>query len=398
MSAPLLLDLTHTSHTRARTGIQRVARALWREFDGKVQPITHDPHLGAWRALETWELKNLSADSFSSKRGAAWPLMAKLRGRGRRVFSPSRAPLATGHPAAGLFVPEIFSPAVAAALPAIFAAAKGPRAALFHDAIALKFPELTPTKTVGRFPAYLRELLAFDGIAANSEDSRDTLLAYWRWLGVPTSAQPIVTTIALGTDLRPASSPHPASEMPASLRTVLCVGSLEGRKNHLSLLAACEMLWTQGARFDLRLIGLVHPQTGRAALEKIRALQAAGRPLRYDGPVTDAALVAAYADCAFTVYPSLIEGFGLPVLESLAHGKPCVCSARGALGEAAKGGGCVALDAVDAPHLAAAINRLLTAPNDLPVLSAAARARPFRSWSDYRRELDAWLPTLPRRV
>jgi len=90
-----------------------------------------------------------------------------------------------------LLVPEVFSPAVAAALPALVAATHGPRVALFHDAIALRFPELTPPKTVARFPAYLRELLMFDGIAAVSEDSRQSLLEYWRWLGLgPTKPRP----------------------------------------------------------------------------------------------------------------------------------------------------------------------------------------------------------------
>lgn len=400
MSAPLLLDLSHTSHTRARTGIQRVARALWRELGARAQPVTHDPHHGAWRPLDRWELANLSTDAFASRRGAVWPLAAKLRGHTRRLLrSPSlNSKLSTLNPSA-LFVPEVFSPAVAAALPALFAAAPGPRAALFHDAIALKFPELTPPKTVARFPAYLRELLAFDGIAANSDDSRDTLLSYWRWLGIPAAAQPIVTTISLGTELLPSlvSPPSTLSSQPSSLPTLLSVGSLEGRKNHLALLEACEQLWTSGARFELRLIGLTHPQTGRAALARVRALQAAGRPLRYDGAVNDATLTAAYAACTFTVYPSLIEGFGLPVLESLAHGKPCVCSARGALGESARDGGCLALDHVDAPSLAAAIARLLTSSPELAALSAAARARRFRTWTDYVRDLAAWLPTLPRR-
>jgi glycosyltransferase involved in cell wall biosynthesis len=129
----------------------------------------------------------------------------------------------------------------------------------------------------------------------------------------------------------------------------------------------------------------------------VRALQAAGRPLRYDGPVDDATLASAYAACAFTVYPSLLEGFGLPVLESLAHGKPCVCSAHGALGEAARGGGCLALAAVDAPSLAAAIGRLLAAPEELAALATVAHRRPIRPWGDYARELVAWIATLPRK-
>jgi glycosyltransferase involved in cell wall biosynthesis len=113
--------------------------------------------------------------------------------------------------------------------------------------------------------------------------------------------------------------------------------------------------------------------------------------------VSDAALAAACAACTFTVYPSLAEGFGLPVLESLAHGKPCVCSEQGALGESARGGGCLALPSVAAPALAAAIERLLSSPAELAALGAAARARHFRTWADYAADLIAWMPEVPVR-
>ena len=395
MPAPILLDLSHTSHTRARTGIQRVTRALLAALGDTALPITHDPHLGAWRLLEAWESANLAADSAAGKRGARWPLGARLRGHGRRLLG-RRSPLSPELAAltsSGLLVPEVFSPGVAAALPALFAAVRGPRVALFHDAIALKYPELTPTKTVARFPAYLRELLSFDGVAAVSDDSRTSLLDYWRWLGVPT--MPPVHTIALGVDAKC----HLIDDTSVSTQppVVLSVGSIEGRKNHLALLEACEQLWAGGVRFELRLVGLAHPQTGRAALARLHTLQAAGRPLRYDGPLSDAAVDTAYAACSFTVYPSLMEGFGLPVFESLAHGKPCVCSARGALGEATLGGGCVALDAVDATSLASAIGRLLATPGEIATLAAAARARKIRPWGDYAAELTAWIRSLPSR-
>lgn len=390
MPAPLLLELTHTSHTRARTGIQRVTRALQSALGPAAIAITHDPHRDAWRPLEPWECANLAATGAAAKRRARWPLHAQLRGHTRRLLGRSACALPAN---SGLLVPEVFSPAVAAALPALFAAASGPRVAVFHDAIALKYPELTPVKTVARFPAYLRELLAFDGIAAVSSDSRDSLCDYWRWLGV--TAAPPVRAIPLGTD----GPRHPPGDTSGSAGApvVLSVGSIEGRKNHLALLEACEVLWKRGLRFELRLVGLAHPQTGRAALERLQALQAAGRPLRYVGPLGDAAVDAAYAACAFTVYPSLVEGFGLPVVESLAHGKPCICSARGALGESACGGGCVALDSVDSAGLAAAMARLLATPGEVAALAAAARARQFRPWAEYAAELTMWMRSLTRR-
>ena len=120
--------------------------------------------------------------------------------------------------------------------------------------------------------------------------------------------------------------------------------------------------------------------------------------MRYDGPLSEAALGEAYAECAFTVYPSLAEGFGLPVIESLAHGRPCLCSMQGALGELVLGGGVVGLAAVDAGSLATAIARLLNSPGELAALSAAARARTFKSWRAYADELTAWMQTLRPRA
>jgi glycosyltransferase involved in cell wall biosynthesis len=383
----LLLDLTHTCHTRARTGIQRVARSLLAALGDAGCAITHDPHLRRWRELESWERANLAADTPARARGAQWPLAARARGFARRKFGRTAPPLPASR---GLIVVEVFSPSVARALPALFAEIRGPRVAVFHDAIALQFPELTPPGTVARFPAYLVELLEFDGIAAVSEDSRQTLIDYWQWLGV--GRTPPVFAIPLGLDI-PATEPTPIA--PGGPPVVLTVASIEGRKNHVALLEACEILWGRGRQFSLHLIGLAHAQTGAAALERIRRLQADGRPLRYLGPATDAAVNAAYANCTFTVYPSLAEGFGLPVLESLSHGKPCVCSARGAIGESARPGGCVTLEAMDAASLASAIARLLESPAELAALATAARRRPGRSWARYAEELRAWMERLP---
>jgi glycosyltransferase involved in cell wall biosynthesis len=325
-------------------------------------------------------------------------LIARALGSGRRNSLPADP--------AGLLVPEIFQPAVAASLPSLFAEVKGPRGALFYDAVALKLPEMTPASIVARYPSYLRELLAFDGIAAISADARDALLDYWRWLEV--GDHPEVVAVTLGVE-RPkdaagrATSPVPPRGTSAGDRqddgvpVVLSVGSLEGRKNHLALLEASERLWAEGMRFELRLIGPERPETGHAAGLRLRALRAAGRPLRYDGVVGDAALNAAYAGCSFTVYPSLMEGFGLPVAESLVRGKPCICSGNGALGESARGGGCLALGSVDAAGLAEAMRLLLSDPATVGRLAGEARARTFKTPGDYAREIKAWMAGLRRR-
>ncbi|SDS24451.1 glycosyltransferase family 1 protein [Opitutus sp. GAS368] len=387
----LLLDATHTSHTRAQTGIQRVCRSLYAALRAQqpVEAICHDPYLRAWRSLNDREKRHLAPGRIAAgPRGARWPLHQQIAGHARRLAG-ARPAVPAG---SALVCPELFSPAVGAHLPELLAAVRGPRVAVFHDAIGLKLPELTPPGTVRRLPVYLRELLLFDGIAANSEDSAACLRDYWKWLGVGDT--PVVHVMPLGLDpVAPDPQPSTLNAQPR----ILCVGTIEGRKNHLALLEACAALWTEGLTFELQLLGLPRADTAGPALAKIAALQQAGRPLLSMGAVADDELHAAYRQCAFTVYPSLIEGFGLPVLESLQHGKPCVCSAAGALGESARGGGCVALPSVNAASLAAAIRRLLRNPPELAALAAQGRARPVKSWVDYARELAEWMTTLPRR-
>jgi glycosyltransferase involved in cell wall biosynthesis len=177
---------------------------------------------------------------------------------------------------------------------------------------------------------------------------------------------------------------------------MLCVGTLEGRKNHLALLEACTTLWDRGLHFRLHLVGGCHAHTGRAALERVRALQASGRPLRYDGPATDEALEAAYAESSFTIYPSLAEGFGLPVAESLARGRVCLCRTTGALGEIARAGGCVDLGGASAQDIAAALEPLITSAQALAALEAVALQQRFRDWSAYAADLTAWMASLGR--
>ncbi len=386
------VDTTHTSHTRAQTGIQRVVRALHTALaaEGKALAVCFDPHLGAWRRLDARETELLRPGGDAARlRGAKWTLAQKLSGHARRL-SGAKAALP---PADGLVCPELFSPKVNARLPELFSHVSGPRVALFHDAIGLKHPEHTPPATVARLPGYLRELLQFDGIAAVSEDSAASLRDFWHWLGA--ASAPPVQAIPLGLEVCHLLDDKPAE--PVAPPRVLCVATIEGRKNHPALLAACEALWREGLRFELELIGMARADTASAALAEIARLRQSGRPVSYHGAVRDDALHAAYGRCTFTVYPSLCEGFGLPVLESLQHGKPCICSSHGALGESARGGGCVALDSVEAGHLTAAMRRLLQSPAEVAALSAAARIRTFRTWRDYAAELTGWMETLPRR-
>jgi len=179
---------------------------------------------------------------------------------------------------------------------------------------------------------------------------------------------------------------------------VVYVSSFHGRKNHLTLLRAAEKLWRDGIRFDLHLIGRNVGAPFNRIVREIWKLRMRGRSLRWLRHVNDHTLLRAYQNCRFTVYPSLMEGFGLPIAESLAQGKPCICGGNGALGEIARGGGCLIVDQTSEDALATGIKKLLTNEETYARLSAEARTRRFRTWVDYIDELVEHLQSEPRQA
>ena len=397
----LLYDFSHTSHSRARTGVQRVALELHRalqQLPQAVQEITYDPHSRSWRPLRNWELQSLVAPAQATKRrGAYWPWPAQLRGYLDRFRRSNQSTFPLPQNPTGFFTPEIFTQRTAQMLPSLFRQLSCPKVALFHDAISLRMPDLAPASAVGRFPAYLAELHGFDGVVAVSEDSCQSLIGYWDWAGWKN--HPPVMVSSLGLDhLIPESLSTP-DRTPSSVNdappTILCVGSIEGRKNHLTLLNACEQLWRRGLQFNLRLIGSLQRETGRAAKDRLEVLQRENRPITYDGWISDQDLQNAYAESAFTVYPSLLEGFGLPVWESLIHARPCICSAEGATGETASGGGCLTTDPRSTESLAQAIQTLLEDADLRQRLTSEASQRLPPRWSACAQRLIDWMAELP---
>jgi alpha-1,3-rhamnosyl/mannosyltransferase len=83
-----------------------------------------------------------------------------------------------------------------------------------------------------------------------------------------------------------------------------------------------------------------------------------GARVRFLGPVAEADLSALYAGATAFVFPSLYEGFGLPVLEAMACGAPVICSNNSSLPEVA-GDAALQVDPLDVDALAAAIGRVL---------------------------------------
>lgn len=275
-----------------------------------------------------------------------------------------------------LLTGELFSEEERPGLGAFMAAKPCRLAGIFHDAIPLKWPQFTWPQSVARHPGYLKLLAGFDHIWAVSAASRDELQGYWRWLGLGTT--PTVDVLALGADFD--AKPRRGAQITAN-RALLGVGILEPRKNQTLLLDAAEALWNDGLTFELHLVGRVNPHFGQPIAQRVRALQRRHAGLRYHAAADDAALTGLYAAARASVFPTRAEGCGLPLIESLWQGVPCICSDLPVLRENAAGGGCVSVSVDDSAAWRAALRRILTDDAWQAALANEAATRMLPTWA-----------------
>jgi glycosyltransferase involved in cell wall biosynthesis len=203
--------------------------------------------------------------------------------------------------------------------------ARAPLVVTVHDLALLRLPSAFPRwhRTTGAM-ALRGGVRAADAVVAVSAFTRDELVAL---LGVPVER---IRVVPNGVD------PVFTAEGPAAEGDyVLAVGTLEPRKN---LAAAVEAARLAGV--DLRV-------AGAAGWGEVAAEGWVGEP-------TDGELAALLRGARCLVYPSLYEGFGLPVLEAMACGTPVVTSRGGATEEVA-GGAAVLVDPRDPASIAAGI-------------------------------------------
>jgi hypothetical protein len=186
--------------------------------------------------------------------------------------------------------------------------------------------------------------------------------------------------------------PEPTALLPDG-PYVLCVSTLESRKNHALLLQAwLGLLRRHGAAVMPRLVLVGREGFGaEAALRLLRHAPELRDHVTWLRDVGDGALASLYAGCLFTVFNSFHEGWGLPVTEALAHGRLVVAPDHTSLREA---GGRAALyvTSQSEPELADTLWDLIRDPARRAALEAALRGRaPLRSWRDVAEDLAAQL-------
>jgi glycosyltransferase involved in cell wall biosynthesis len=160
------------------------------------------------------------------------------------------------------------------------------------------------------------------------------------------------------------------------------VGIIEPRKNQLFLLEVCEELWKEGLAFELHLVGRVNPHFGKPVVERIRGLKKTWRGLHFHSAASDRELTELYGSARATLFPTIAEGCGLPLLESLWRGVPCVASDLPVIRENADGGGCVLATLNDRAAWKAALRQIVSDPACVQRLKAEATTRQLPTWAE----------------
>ncbi|MCC2312920.1 glycosyltransferase [Cellulomonas xiejunii] len=364
-----VVDVNHTVSTDLATGIQRVAKETARRWSA-----THDVLPVAW------------TDGFLAMRELDAVESARL--------TPGRDPASPGIVVpwrSTVLVPELAAEHSRSHRLLSLARHSGNRTGVIgFDCVPLTSAETTATGFASVFYGNLAAVRHFDRVAAISDAAATEYEGWRRMLAAVGSSGPDIRAVAL-----PAVAPAPTADDLVAARDRFCVGDLpmvlvvgshEPRKNHLAVLHAAERLWREGVEFSLTFIGGNAWGSDEFA-GRLAALERAGRPVESASRVPDPLLWAAYRLARVTVFPSLNEGFGLPVAESLAAGTPAITSAYGSMREIAADGGALLVDPRDDDDLTDALRRVLASDDLHRELVAACAARPARTWDDYADEV-----------
>lgn len=257
-----------------------------------------------------------------------------------------------------------------------------------HDIIALEYPHLCAWANRWHYQLLLPgSIRRADCCIVSTRDVADRLM---RRFQLPSKR---LEVIPLGVDFERFSTPSPLATVQGNAlpeRYFLFVGNIEPKKNLGTLLAAYDRC-ANACQAELWVAG----RAGWKCAEEVRALQqwtGSGR-VRWLGRVNDAELVCLYQRALALIMPSLCEGFGLPVLESMAAGTPVIHSTHPALLEVAGGNG-LAVPATNVDKLIVALRTIAESEAKRHDLSAAGlRHAQHYTWARWGRQAATLLQT-----
>lgn len=263
---------------------------------------------------------------------------------------------------------------------------------MIYDLVPYQVPEFCRGVPATFFQTVVDLLWCSEKIISISQCSCNDLKKFIAEYDLPSpSIQPNI--LGMNVASLPEGYVPPASELDTSRlkpgRFILQVGTMEPRKNHQLIYNAYRYLIQNGNRDKLLPWVIVGAQAwGLNDLMESIKLNPALYPklVVFSNHVSDETLAWLYHNCAFTVYPSYYEGWGLPVSESLAFGKFCLTGTNDALREAAAGFA-ESLDPFDTIAWANRLLELMTQPDWVQQKNAEIRQNyHIRTWLESGRD------------
>lgn len=365
---------------RLPTGIDRVCLAYVAHYRNRARAVVQ--YRGNRRILSP----ALSADLFASLLDANTPFRpAAIRHLLRSIWRWEPAPsgrgqiyLNVGH--TGLDRPEYSASLAGTDIRPVY---------LLHDLIPLTHPEYCRAGEAARHARRVDTMLRTGtGIICNSQATLDELMAHAAASGL---TPPPASVAWLGATPLQHHEPAPAGGPPQ----FVILGTIEGRKNHLSLL----QIWVRlvhemgAAAPHLLIIGQRGWECEQATALLDRATQLGGHVVELPR-CTDAELRRHLHHARALLFPSFVEGFGMPLVEALGHGTPVIASDLAVFRELV---GTIPdyRDPLDGLGWRAAIEDY--ARPDSPARAAQLRRMVgYRAptWPEHFVRVDAWLETL----
>jgi len=252
------------------------------------------------------------------------------------------------------------------------------RVVTIHDVIPFVYPETSTRLDWLIYRIWLPRIVQrLDAIITLSEQSKRDILHY-----LPVKPEKI-TVIPAAASVRYHRMDGPQIEQALSrygirFPYILYVGAIQARKNLTRLLEAYAQVRQWSPKWKLVIVGAPHWKYG-PVFEALERLQLTAN-VHFTGYAAESDLPALYNGASLFVFPSLYEGFGLPVLEAMACGAPVITSNCSSLPEVA-GDAAILVNPTDTGELAFAIRQVLE-QQDLALnmqQNGIARAQQF-SW------------------
>ncbi|AZZ49341.1 glycosyltransferase family 1 protein [Rathayibacter rathayi] len=373
----VVVDVHHTARTGLATGIQRVVRQSLVRWTRD-----HEVLLAGWDSSHE-SLVELTPEQSRNAISGDVPDAAEDRSR---VIVPWQGTY---------LLPELAVEDERTSRVSALAEFSGNRTGTIgFDCVPVTTAETASTGISAAFSRTLVAVSHMDRIATISEAAATEYSGWRHMLGSVGMQGPDIRAVLLPSQPESVSEEELSiaarSLVTGDLPLVVCVGSHEPRKNHLAVLQAAELLWRRGLEFSLVFIG--GNAWSSAEFEyRLEVLEGFGRPVRSLSKITDALLWSAYRLARCTVFPSINEGYGLPIVESISVGTPVVTSGFGSMREVSSSGGALFVDPHDDHDIASALGRLLSDDELHARLSAEALAIDGGTWDEYAERIWSYL-------